>query len=117
MKNILIFLFFVISVFAQNFSETKEENIKILDRSIDVYKKRIECIEKGTDAKRCIERYSTAEFENMPNRDSLGKLMTNIFPVAYYLNILKRDIGYMEKEKLCWGKSMNFDQVKECLTR
>ncbi|WP_200762406.1 hypothetical protein [Nitrosophilus alvini] len=115
MKNLSIFLFLISSVYAQSFSEIREANIKILNSSIKVYKDRIECIENGNNAKKCIEKHPSPQFENMPNRDSLGKLMINMFPTTYYLNILKRDIKVMEKEKLCWGKSMNFDEVKECL--
>jgi len=112
MRKLLIFLLFISAIIAQDFSKIRENSIKNIDLVISIYKKRLDCIENGKSPKECIK-----DFPSDQKSDQLAILFCNSFPINYYKNILNRDISILEKEKICWGKAMNKEDVKKCLKR
>ena len=101
--RIAVTLLFGITLFAG----WRESNITAIDRVIDVYQTRLECL-KISEAIPCIERYPLE-----PRSDALAKTFSMSFPKSYYRAILERDIEILEKEKLCYGRAPSEEEAKD----
>ncbi len=100
-----VFLFFPLILFA--FSNIGE--ITNINEIMKVYQNRLNCL-KSHEPTHCIERYPLD-----PRNDALDKTFSMSFPKAYYRAKLKRDLKYLERRKLCYGRSLDERELKECL--
>lgn len=109
MKIFLVALFLCSFLFSDDFSKIREQNINNIETIIKIYKKRLNCLENN-GAKECIKKLPLDR-----HSDQLALLISSEFPISYYKNILQRDIKNLEKEKLCWGRALNEEEVKKCI--
>lgn len=110
MKKILILSIIFLNLFSDDFSKIRERNIYEIDKIINIYKNRLNCIKENNSPKECITKYP-----NSKKSDNLALLLCSSFPASYYKNILLRDIKMLENEKICWGKALNREDAINCL--
>ena len=90
------------------FADWRESNITAIQRVIDLYQARLECL-KQDEAIPCIERHPLE-----PKSDALAKTFSMSFPKSFYKATLERDIELLEKEKLCYGKALSPQEAEIC---
>ncbi|MRJ02768.1 MAG: hypothetical protein GXO19_02760 [Epsilonproteobacteria bacterium] len=91
------------------FSFDRMGEMERIEKIMEIYQKRLSCL-KEREALECI-----AQFPLEPRGDALARTFAMSFPKAYYAAKLKRDMEILERERLCYGKSLTQEDLESCL--
>ena len=92
------------------YADFRSQQIAQIDKIIAIYQKRLECL-KTKEAANCINSFPLDS-----RSDALAKTFSMSFPKAFYESKLKRDIKFLQKQKLCIGKALSKMEAKRCLS-